>query len=220
MPRPTQPLASGPTTGPGDLLAVISIISGAIVLFGAYLFFLGSLYSYYYYAAFGISARLLDAPANTVLRDAYYPISKALGLHTVTAVCFTSIIVALLVLFSLHVVSTRRQLAVRLAALILLVPLFSFTVEMAKEAAAARVKIPLSDVRNPVCVYLKKDSTDAMPRGFLERDNRRCNLEMLAETRDLLFLLDLSTVPQSGHPGHVFVLRRDEVDLIDTNFFH
>jgi len=219
MPR-TQPLASDPTTGPSDLLALISIISGAIVLFAAYLFFLGSLYSYYYYAAFGISARLLDASANTILRDAYYPISQALGLHTVTALSYTSIIVALLVLFSLHVVSARRQLAVRLAALILLVPLFSLSVEMAKEAAAARVKIPLADVRNPVCVYLKKDSTDAMPRGFLENDNCRCNLEVLAETRELLFLLDLSNLPQSGHPGHVFALRRDEVALIDTAFFH
>src|ERR1019366_6430413 len=106
-----------------------------------------------------------------------------------------------------------------LAALILLVPLFSLTDEIAKEAAAARVKITLADVRSPVCVYLKKDSTDAMPAGFLENDNRRCNLEVLAETQELLFLLDLSNLPKSGFPGHVFTLRRDEVTVLDTSFF-
>jgi hypothetical protein len=63
---------------------------------------------------------------------------------------------------------------------------------------------------------------DAMPRQFFDEQNqtRRCALEVIAQTKEVLFLLDRSSPQKKGHPGHVFTVRRDDVAVIDTSFFH
>jgi hypothetical protein len=202
-----------------DIADLVSLPTSTVVFISAYLFFLGTTYSYYYYSTFGISSASTGASVNALLVNAYYPLSEALPPHSAESWVFVAAAPLLILVVSLRPRWRFGQILIRILAIGLIILLFQSSVGMAKEAGNKAARQRIGDIRNPVCVRLKKDFFQDAPVLPDFNENPRCALAVVAETPDVLYLLDLKQLPAGGRPGKVFAIRRDLVELIETSYF-
>jgi len=206
---------SAPSKGPQS---VISDLGKTTIFIGAYLYFLGSVYAGFFYRRLGMSPHPLDLSLNAILFDAYYPLKYVIGFHTNTCWTFVATALVLLLLLSRSTGFHGWHYSAGLLSVLLLILLFvAASYRIAFQAGFANADIFIKDPGQSVCLSFKNDVATKMPTGFLDGTNRnqRCGLHSIVETPDLLFLFDQAT--KKGPPSHVFVLRRDDVALVDIS---
>jgi hypothetical protein len=202
---------------PTDRPSVISDLGKSTIFIGAYLYFMGSIYFGFYYRRLGISSRALDLSLNGTLFDAFFALKYIIGFHT--RACWTFVVTLSLLVLLLNLPSSSHawRYGVVLASVLVLSGLFlAASYQIAYEAAFSDadgfVKKPLQSL----CLSFKSDLAAKVAPGFFDGLNRnqRCGLHSIVETPNLLFLFDQAS--KKGPPEHVFVLRRDDVALVDV----
>jgi len=206
------------------LVNLVSSVGGWLVIISAYLYFVGFATTYYFYGSFGIPLRVVEQSESVyaIVANSYTPISQALSrdglVHFNASRAFVMMLLMLVILFSAEQTSLRLKWLIRPSAMIVIALFLHFSVLIARESASVHKEQLLKDVRTLACVYFKGDVTKDLPPGFLDNQKRRCALQPLTETSDLIFFLDRNYPLAMGGLGHLLTIRRDNLVLVDTVF--
>jgi hypothetical protein len=184
--------------------SLLSILGKATLIIGAYLYFCGWVYIYYFIDNFSISLASIEIPFYYFIVYAY-------------SVIFNWLSVIILIITLIILLIAYKYISNKMINLLLLILLFPVLLLLARyKANSESLSIRRGDARS-IVFYFKENSAN-FPENFIQYNKNR-KLKFITKTKDRYYVIYQPASPKGAEHAisraHIYDIRNDDVRLVE-----